>query len=416
MKKMKKRCIAIALIFAMTVGAVGANTQNAEAGLISWAAKKIIKRVIVNKVKTTVKTAYQKKQASFKVPGGRRKIYVKGTVKVKPLISFGNRITWSSANRSIATVSSDGIVKGQRAGTTSVIARTNISHKTTYIKIIVRNRGTVYRSKRLKVNEKYLVVEDGIKSVTSSNSSSVKAYYDKNGTGCVVIKGLKAGTSKVTITKNNTKKIVYKVTVRKINKPQNTHKPEATKKPSATHKPETTKEPSVTPAPDTTSEPTMTPAPTRTPTPYRNPIIAFATLTNNDTISWNAEENRVTAGAAYAVSQPWTEADIAGKDAYKVYDAVGSTKMFEIYLPVKNHFEDKKSTVDDDITVVSDNEAVCRPQAVYYEGDTEDEYQKSNGRLRLNLEALSNGKATLTITTGIGAKKVVTIEVTGMGE
>lgn len=416
MKKMKKRCIAIALIFAMTVGAVGANTQNAEAGLISWAAKKIIKRVIVNKVKTTVKTAYQKKQASFKVPGGRRKIYVKGTVKVKPLISFGNTITWSSANRSIATVSSDGIVTGQRAGTTSVIARTNISHKTTYIKIIVRNRGTVYRRKTLKVNEKYLVVEDGIKSVTSSNSSNVKAYYDKNGTGCVVIKGLKAGTSKVTITKNNTKKIVYKVTVRKINKPQKTPKPEETKKPSATPKPETTKKPSVTPAPETTSEPTMTPAPTRTPTPYKNPIIAFAKLDNDDSISWDAYEDRASAGQAYAVSRPWTETDIHEKSAYKVYDAAGSTHMFEIYQPVKNHFDSKTEPIDDDITVVSDNEAVCKPQALYYECDTEKEYEKSNGRLHLNLEALSNGKATLTITTGIGAKKTVTIEVTGMPE
>ena len=44
MKNCKKRWIAVALIFALCVSAVNVNSRDAEAGIFSWAAKKIVKR------------------------------------------------------------------------------------------------------------------------------------------------------------------------------------------------------------------------------------------------------------------------------------------------------------------------------------------------------------------------------------
>lgn len=257
MRNHKKRWIALFLVFTLSIGAANVNSKEAEAGLFSWVAKKVVKRVVVNTVKKKVHTAYTKKQLTFKVPGGKKKIYVNGTVKLKPFLCFGNKITWKSTNRKIATVSLDGVVKGKKAGTATIIAKTSISNITTKISITVRNRKTIYRSKTIKAGDTYYVTDDDLKSAKSSNRSCASASYDSE-MDSVAICGRKSGSCTVTIVKKNGQKIIYKIKV------VGTKKPAATKKPTVTQKPQVTEEP---------VQPTWTPIPTEPvlPTPIITP-------------------------------------------------------------------------------------------------------------------------------------------------
>ena len=117
---------------------------------------------------------------------------------------------------------------------------------------------------------------------------------------------------------------------------------------------------------------------------------------------WNVALHQYVSGKdVSAVSKRWTELGLQNKDIYQVYEPEGSNEMFEVDYLVKNHLESDNSAVDDRITIESDNEEVCKPQAFYYERDEEDAYYKSNGRLCINLEALSDGTATITIKTSL---------------
>lgn len=262
----RKRFISFLLILAITIGAVGATSKQAEAGIASWLAKKVIKKVVVNKAKDV----YSSKQLNFKVKATPRKIYVKETVKLKPLICFGNHISWKSSNKKIATVSDKGVVKGKKPGVVMITAKPDISQKVSKIKVTVKARPTIKMTKKMQEGGvKSIYIEGTIEKAKSDNPACVKVEYDKD-LGWVDLIGKSAGTCKVTITKKNTQKILITVKVkeRKVTSTPKPETPEPDETPVYTETPDYEETPEETPepteVPESTVEPDVTEAPEET--------------------------------------------------------------------------------------------------------------------------------------------------------
>lgn len=294
MGRIKKAGISILLIFALTISSVGVNTQKAEASLLGWVAKKVVKTVakravrkgvatVAKKAVSTVKGAYKKKQMNFKVKSKARKIYISDKVRLKPLLCYGNTIKWSSSNKKVATVNSKGVVTGKKAGKAVIKAVPSISRKVSRIKITVKPYETVYENMSLKLggdNEEdeddYCVgIGSKIKKMKVDKPSVAKVSHD---TDTVYVKAKKVGKCKITLTLDTTEKFVITVKVTKIKKakkededeeeaseptPEPTAEPEPTKTPKPTAKPE----PTVTPGLTAEPEPTENPVPTADPEP-----------------------------------------------------------------------------------------------------------------------------------------------------
>lgn len=261
MKRFKKAGISVFLVFALTISSVGVQTQTADASIVGWLIKKAVKKVIVNKVGSKIKSVYKKKQKNFKVSTKSKSIYIGETVRLKPLLCYGNSIKWSSSKKSVATVSSKGIVKGKKAGVTYIKAIPSISKKVSRIKVKVKARKTIYRKATITVGDTEWFEVTNVKKVSSDKTSIAKAwyvYYDE----CIYVKAKKAGTCKVTVTKQNGQKIIYTIKVKKA-------VPKKTPKPTVKPTPEPTEEP--TPTPEPTEEPTPTPTPTPEPTEEPTP-------------------------------------------------------------------------------------------------------------------------------------------------
>lgn len=149
MERVKKSVVSFVLIIAVSICSIGVNTKQADAFILGWVAKKAAKAVVthvakkavvtgVKKVASGVKKGYQNKQKNFKVSTEPRKIYVKQTVRLKPLVCWGNEIKWSSSNKKVAAVSSKGVVTGKKAGTAVITAVPSISKKISKIKVTVK--------------------------------------------------------------------------------------------------------------------------------------------------------------------------------------------------------------------------------------------------------------------------------------
>ena len=120
-------------------------------------------------------------------------------------------LTWSSDDTSIATVSSSGDVKGIKAGTTKIRVKTS-NGKTDYCNVTVENNSveptsiSLPSSKTVKVGESFtmtytLTPSNATTTLTWSSDDTSIATVSSSG----VVKGVKAGTTKIRVKTTNDK-------------------------------------------------------------------------------------------------------------------------------------------------------------------------------------------------------------------
>ena len=129
-------------------------------------------------------------------------------------------IIWSSSDTSVLTVSQSGLVKGIKTGTAIVSAST--SNKTVTSKITVKEREKILELNKSKVSlekdstYKLKATLDGkeANNLTWKSSNVSVAEVSLNGE----IKGVNSGTSTISVTTSDGKKVSCKVTVTSSNK------------------------------------------------------------------------------------------------------------------------------------------------------------------------------------------------------
>ena len=194
----------------------------------------------VGKATITVKTANGKKStckvtvisASY-VPETSVKLNTKAvtiskgkTYTLKATVSPSNasnkKVTWSSSNTSVATVSSSGVVTAKKAGTVTITAKTYIG-KTATCKVTVK--GPPVAVTGIKLNASKLTMTAGTKytlkaTITPSNATNKNVSWSSSdpkvaGMGAGgVINAKKKGTCTITAKTNNGKTATCKLTVK----------------------------------------------------------------------------------------------------------------------------------------------------------------------------------------------------------
>jgi|GEM_PF-732265 len=145
------------------------------------------------------------------------KVNLKATIK--PINSTQKSITWKSSNKKTATVSEKGLVKGKKNGTvtiTATIIGTKIKAKCKIIvgtpvsKVSVKSGSiSVEKGKTAKITATVTPKKATTKSVTYKSANKNIATVTNNG----VIKGIKAGSTKITVTAKDGTDKKAKVTV-----------------------------------------------------------------------------------------------------------------------------------------------------------------------------------------------------------
>lgn len=189
---MKKRIThvlvgAMALTMAFSVAAITAPE--------SAAAKVKVKKVTA--VAPSGKTAYVAKG---------KKVTITTTVKVTPNKKANKKVTYKSANKKIATVSSKGVIKGVKAGKTkiTIISKKNKKKKTT-MKVVVKKAAV----KKVKLNATSFNLSPGAKKTLKATVSPTKNVSKKivwtssnkkvaTVTSGGVVKGIKDGKATIT--------------------------------------------------------------------------------------------------------------------------------------------------------------------------------------------------------------------------
>lgn len=140
---------------------------------------------------------------SISINAGKTKTLV---ATVKPSTASDKTVTWKSSNKKVATVSSKGVVTAVAAGTANITATSGDGNASVYCKVTVTQppTGVSLSSKTLKVaigktgTLTAKVKPDNVsnKNVNWKSSNEKIATVSENG----VIKGIKAGTVKITAT------------------------------------------------------------------------------------------------------------------------------------------------------------------------------------------------------------------------
>ncbi len=148
-----------------------------------------------------------KKKASI-VKG--KKMTLKATVT--PSNATNKSVTWTSSNTKVATVNSKGVVTAKKPGTTNITATTVDGKKTATCKVTVtisvkkvtlnKTTASLKRGKKLTLKATINPKNASNKNVTWKSSNKKVATVDKNG----VVKGLKKGTTTITVTTKDGKK------------------------------------------------------------------------------------------------------------------------------------------------------------------------------------------------------------------
>lgn len=155
--------------------------------------------------------------ATIKLNKSSASIYVGSTLKLS-LSSAKKKVTWSSSDKSIATVSSNGIVTGISKGSTTITA--THEKKTYKCKIKVKNPSISEKSIVLKPDEQTILsIKGAYGEITWKSSNKNIATIDKNGT----VTGVKEGKTKIIGTYMGTK---YTCTVTVEGTKQTVLKPE----------------------------------------------------------------------------------------------------------------------------------------------------------------------------------------------
>lgn len=155
--------------------------------------------------------------------GGTTKI----TATINPSEASNNNITWGSSDTSIATVNSNGVVTGKKAGTVDIVA--SCDGKTATAKVTVKNveatsikitgsKNIFYtnytNSSSLNVTLSTTFTPSNTTNKTVTWSSSDTSIATVNSSGVVTAKK-KIGKAVITATTSNGKKATYTITVRK---------------------------------------------------------------------------------------------------------------------------------------------------------------------------------------------------------
>jgi len=135
------------------------------------------------------------------------------SASVTPSNATNKAVTWSSSNTKIATVNANGKVKGVKAGTAKITVTTNDGKKVASCNVTVKaptvkvtgvslKNASVDVGKEVTLSASVAPSNATNKAVTWSSSNTKIATVNANGK----VKGVKAGTAKITVTTNDGKK------------------------------------------------------------------------------------------------------------------------------------------------------------------------------------------------------------------
>ena len=141
---------------------------------------------------------------------------------VMPSNATNRELVWTSSDISIATVNNKGVIKGIKAGTTTIIAKTKDGKVEAIVTVTVETEQkqveslsfaqenvSVKKNKTLGLVVEVKPTELSSTKLTWKSSDSSIATVDENG----VVKGLREGTVTITVTSTNGKKATCTVTV-----------------------------------------------------------------------------------------------------------------------------------------------------------------------------------------------------------
>ena len=165
---------------------------------------------------------HEVKTTAITVSSTKVSVKVGKSVTLKPTVTPADStqaISFSSSDKKVATVSKKGVVKGIKAGT----AKITIKSGSKKVVVTVTVKKAVVKTTKITVPSKKITVKKGKKvtlkpvltpanstqGITYSTSNKKVATVSKKG----VVKGVKAGTAKITI-KSGSKKVVVTVTVK----------------------------------------------------------------------------------------------------------------------------------------------------------------------------------------------------------
>ena len=174
-------------------------------------------------LETDVKVTVQKAQIKTSAIAGLKKSVsvVRGkTISLKPTllpVTSQDKVTYSSSNKSIATVSSSGTVTGKKAGTAKITVKSGT--KKTVVTVTV----TKIKTKKLTGVPKTKTLFRGktftIKAVATPKNTDERITYKSSNTKIAavtskgVVKGLRKGKATITV-QSGSKKMTCKVTVK----------------------------------------------------------------------------------------------------------------------------------------------------------------------------------------------------------
>lgn len=164
--------------------------------------------VKTTKITTTTKSLTLAKGATYK--------NLASSISVTPVTSK-EKVTYSSSNKKVATVSSKGVIKAKKAGTTKITVKSGkkkvvVTVKVTGVKTTklsgVPAEKTVSKGKTFKIKATATPKNTDEKITYKSSNKKVVSVTSKG-----VVKGLKKGTATITV-QSGSKKMTCKVTVK----------------------------------------------------------------------------------------------------------------------------------------------------------------------------------------------------------
>lgn len=231
----------------------------------------------ISAAKKVTKLTLNKKSATLYQ--GADKAYSSITLKATVKPSKAAKVKFTTSNKKIATVTAKGVVKAKKAGKVTITAKAGSKKavcKVTVKKVskkvkkvtVKKSKVTVYVGKTSKISATVTPAKATIKKVKYTTSNEKVATVTAKG----VIKGVKAGTAKITVAAvdGSKKKTTVTVTVKKkaakpstapTTEPSTAPSIAPTTEPSA--KPSTA--PSIAPSAEPSTVPSISPSPSATP-------------------------------------------------------------------------------------------------------------------------------------------------------
>lgn len=143
------------------------------------------------------------------------------TAIVKPDTALNKKVTWSSSNKDVATVSNNGEITALKEGTTTITAKTEDRGKVATCEVTVQEIKVNISKKETnilvgkKASIDYTITPEAIenKNVTWTSSDETVATVSKDG----IVTAIKEGTANITVTtEQDSKKATIKVNVHKL--------------------------------------------------------------------------------------------------------------------------------------------------------------------------------------------------------